>query len=142
MSSKNRQQPPSSQTSAFLVMIVGAVAVLALVGWALSRSFSAPETRVTQPPVANTQPGAATSAPVPASTSAADDAAAHAAVPRISPEDLRQRALRREVTIVDVRDAQSYTGGHIPGSLHIPLSRVEGELSYFPKDKPLVFYCT
>jgi rhodanese-related sulfurtransferase len=55
---------------------------------------------------------------------------------------LKQRIDRGEVTVIDVRDAESYTKGHIPGSLHIPLARVEGEIPYLPKAKPIVFYCT
>lgn len=132
MSSKE----PSTR-NAYIVMIAGGVAVLALVAWALMRSFQAPVTSTL--PVTDTtaqQPPAAT-----ASQPFQQDAA-HAAVPRISVDDLKQRMVRNEVTVIDVRDADAYMDSHIPGALHIPLARVEGEIPYLPKDKPIVTYCT
>jgi hydroxyacylglutathione hydrolase len=46
------------------------------------------------------------------------------------------------VTIIDVRDADSYRDRHIPGAMHIPLAYIQGEIPYLPKDKPIVAYCT
>lgn len=43
---------------------------------------------------------------------------------------------------VDVRDVQSYVGGHIPGALHIPLQYIPGEIQWFPRDKTIIPYCT
>jgi rhodanese-related sulfurtransferase len=61
---------------------------------------------------------------------------------RISAADLKPLVERNEVTIIDVRDIDSYLASHIPGSLHIPLSMIEGEIAYLPKGKPIVTYCT
>jgi hypothetical protein len=65
---------------------------------------------------------------------------AEATVPRITPADLQQR--QASVTLIDVRHADNYTFAHIPGALHIPLSFIEQEAPYLPKDKPIVTYCT
>ena len=46
------------------------------------------------------------------------------------------------MAILDVRDVDAYAASHIPGALQIPLARVEGEIPYLPKDKPLITYCT
>ena len=46
------------------------------------------------------------------------------------------------VTMLDVRDADAYLASHIPGALQIPVARVEGEVPYLPKEKPIVAYCT
>ncbi|MGZ7080955.1 MAG: rhodanese-like domain-containing protein, partial [Thermoanaerobaculia bacterium] len=62
-------------------------------------------------------------------------------VPRIKPQELRDRIARGEVTVIDVRDAQSYLAGHIPGALHIPMTRLDGDVPYLPKDKPIVTSC-
>jgi 3-mercaptopyruvate sulfurtransferase SseA len=121
----------SSPRNAYLVMIAGAIAVLTLVAWALVRSLNAPVHA--QMPVV---PDAA--APLPPHQQVAE----HAAVPRISPEELRQKMTRGEVIVIDVRDADAFFASHIPGALHIPLSTVEGAVSYLPKDKPIVAYCT
>ncbi len=136
MSPKQPHQPPSSSRNAFIVMTVGGLAVLALVAWALTRSLEAPVTSVAPPPVA-------TAAPVPATTPETEvQDPQRAAVPRITVDDLRQKLARSEVTVIDVRDADSYVAGHIPGALHIPLTRIEGEIPYLPKTKPIVTYCT
>jgi hydroxyacylglutathione hydrolase len=62
--------------------------------------------------------------------------------PRISVEEVRQLHERGEVTLIDVRDANAYMAGHIPGALHIPLAFVQGEVSYLPRGKKIVTYCT
>jgi 3-mercaptopyruvate sulfurtransferase SseA len=115
--------------AAIAILAIGGLAVAGLVGWAFYRSMQAPvvHTSIAEP---------AAQEPV------TDTHAEHAAVARITPEDLKQKIDRNEVTVIDVRDASSYTQGHIPKALHIPLARVQGEIPYLPKDKPLVFYCT
>ena len=41
--------------------------------------------------------------------------------------------------LVDVREADEYGSGHVPGAVNIPLS-VIGQITY-PKDTPLFLYC-
>ncbi|MGZ7031893.1 MAG: rhodanese-like domain-containing protein [Thermoanaerobaculia bacterium] len=124
---------PSSRSSPSVmpVMIVGAIIVVALLTWSLRRVATSRNTAPPQP-----------------STTAASTAAAEqpnpelATVPRIKPEELRDKIARNEVTVIDVRDIQSYLSAHIPGALHIPMARLDGEVPYLPKDKPIVTYCT
>ena len=78
--------------------------------------------------------------PVPAPASAQPPPAEVATVPRITPPELQKRL--GTVTVIDVRAADNYTFAHIPGSMHIPLSFIEQEAPYLPKDKPIVTYCT
>jgi len=63
-------------------------------------------------------------------------------VPRITVDELRARMDRGEVAVIDVRDIEAYRASHIPGALHIPLSFIDGEIPYLPRDKTLVAYCT
>jgi len=63
-------------------------------------------------------------------------------MPRISVADLHDRLAKNEVTLIDVRDADAYLEAHIPGAMHIPLARIDGEISYLPKGKQIVTYCT
>jgi len=69
--------------------------------------------------------------------------------PRIAQHDFKQLIARRNVVIVDTRNADAYPQGHIPGALLLPL---EGALtwpeSYEPtvsrliaSRKPVVTYC-
>jgi rhodanese-related sulfurtransferase len=61
---------------------------------------------------------------------------------RISIAELKDALARKAVTVIDVRSMDQYVASHIPGSLHIPVSLIEGEVAYLPKDKPIVTYCS
>jgi hypothetical protein len=126
------KQPRSRNSSSMLpVMIIGAVIVIALLAFSFrrmagSRTESAP-------------------APAPAPQTATVDTAHEgqvAQVARIKPQELRDLIAQNAVTVIDVRDADSYLASHIPGALHIPMARIDGEVPYLPKGKPIVTYCT
>lgn len=78
-------------------------------------------------------------APISPTATAADETAS---APRIDPEELLEHFKAGDVTIIDVRDTDSYLASHIPGALHIELARVQGEVPNLPKAKPIVTYCT
>jgi 3-mercaptopyruvate sulfurtransferase SseA len=105
-----------------LPLIVGALAVVALVGFAVVRSRTL-------------KPAAAAALPA----KAPDELAV---VPRIPLATARQEIDSRAVVVIDVRDADAYVAGHIPGALQIPLMRIEGEVNYLPRAKPILTYCT
>ncbi|MBK5259867.1 MAG: rhodanese-like domain-containing protein [Thermoanaerobaculia bacterium] len=124
------------------VMVAGVILIVALVGWALTRTVEPtpaplPETSVAQSPVPGA-PASATSAP--ASTEPAHTA--NEGVSRIAVADLKAKFDRGEVTVIDVRDSASYQIGHIPGALHIAFASVESQIAFIPKGKPIVTYCT
>ncbi len=145
-------------------MVVGALLVAGLIGWALTRSV---EPTASVPPAAvdasaTTAPAAtdsgvssvpmttaATSNPVSPVTTSFDPSFSApppqdetSVVPRMAVEDLRAKLNRGGVVVVDVRDQSSFERSHIPGALHIPLASIEANLSQLPKDKPIVTYCT
>ena len=41
--------------------------------------------------------------------------------------------------LVDVREAEEFSSGHIPGAVNAPLSRIE--TAALPKNRPLYVYC-
>ena len=45
------------------------------------------------------------------------------------------------VTVLDVRPADEYNAGHIPGALSIPLKELKQHLSDLPRDQEIVAYC-
>jgi rhodanese-related sulfurtransferase len=57
---------------------------------------------------------------------------------RISAPELAERLERRAVSVIDVREPMEYVGGHIAGSLNVPLSRI-GQAD-LPRG-PLVLVC-
>jgi hydroxyacylglutathione hydrolase len=50
-------------------------------------------------------------------------------------------ALKRELTIVDVRGRSEWDEGHVPGALHIPLGYLPERAAEIPKDKPVAVHC-
>jgi rhodanese-related sulfurtransferase len=59
---------------------------------------------------------------------------------------IRPDALRRQQetgttpTVIDVRGAEEYAAGHIPGALYIPEDELPGRLAEIPRDRPVVAY--
>lgn len=50
-------------------------------------------------------------------------------------------AVIQDHCLVDVRAAEEFVSGHIPGSANIPLQEISQRLSEIPKTKPVVVYC-
>lgn len=144
-------------------MIVGSLAIAGLVTWALTRTVepatvpSTPAVELQQPPAATPAPASSTPSltpmpnrtPLPMQTTTAippqftppvhDETSG---VRRVGSEELKALVDRAAVTVIDVRDSISYNQAHIPGAIHIPMARVEGEASRLPKGRPVVAYCT
>lgn len=162
---KERHEPPPSNNSAMAILVVGILLVGGLVAWALTRTVdvapppapeqeapvaiaTAPLTTETAarntPPVTMTSPLPVTNTSTPPATPVAehDNTEQKQAIPRLSAEDLRAKVNRNEVTVIDVRDAESYKTAHIPGALHIQFASLEGMIDTIPKGKQIVLYCT
>ena len=45
------------------------------------------------------------------------------------------------VTLLDVRPAEEYAAGHLPGALNVPIGKLESYLSKLPRRKEVVAYC-
>ncbi len=60
----------------------------------------------------------------------------------ISPRDLQQLVLQRQVTTLDVNSPQSWAAAHVPGAINI--DPVQYGADDLPQDKSsaLVFYCS
>lgn len=127
-----------------IVLVIGGLLVAALVVWALTRTVE-PTTTATldTPPPAVPPVTTQTVTPTTTGTQAPPphDHEAHENIPRMSVEDLRAKLNRNDVTVIDVRDNQSYQRGHIPGALNIPFASTESMLEIIPRGKPIVTYC-
>jgi rhodanese-related sulfurtransferase len=60
------------------------------------------------------------------------------AIPR---EELLRRVREGRVVVVDVRPAEEYRAGHVPGALSIPVDELDRRLSELPAHKEIVAYC-
>jgi rhodanese-related sulfurtransferase len=59
----------------------------------------------------------------------------------IDRKSLLKRVKDGDVTVLDVRPAEEYRTGHIPGALSVPLGKLKQLLSKLPKDHDIVAYC-
>jgi rhodanese-related sulfurtransferase/DNA-binding transcriptional ArsR family regulator len=71
----------------------------------------------------------------------ADYFVARDALEPVSRTELVERAARGEVVILDVRPAEEFAAGHIPGALSVPLDQLEAALSGLPERARIVAYC-
>lgn len=60
---------------------------------------------------------------------------------RVDRNDLLKRVKDGAVTVLDVRPAEEYRTGHIPGAQSVPLAKLKEMLSHLPKDQEIVAYC-
>ncbi len=56
-------------------------------------------------------------------------------------EELLARAKRGLVTVLDVRPAEEFAAGHLPGALNVPIDKLENGLARLPKSREVVAYC-
>jgi len=63
------------------------------------------------------------------------------ALEAVDGEELIRRVRSGEVTIIDVRPAEEYRAGHIPGALSIPLADLKARMQDLPKDREVIAYC-
>ncbi|HZT64201.1 MAG TPA: metalloregulator ArsR/SmtB family transcription factor [Acidimicrobiales bacterium] len=59
----------------------------------------------------------------------------------VSRAELIERAGRGDVVILDVRPAEEFAAGHIPGALSVPLDRLDAALARLPRRAQIVAYC-
>jgi rhodanese-related sulfurtransferase len=59
----------------------------------------------------------------------------------VEADELLRRVKRGEVTVLDVRPAEEYRAGHIPGALSIPVDELKARLKELPKTREVVAYC-
>jgi len=59
----------------------------------------------------------------------------------VSRAELRKRFKEGLVTVLDVRPADEFANGHIPGAINIPVGELKKRLSELPRKPEVVAYC-
>lgn len=59
----------------------------------------------------------------------------------VSREQLLARLLEGDTTVLDVRPAEEFALGHLPGAINIPLPELEQRLSELTSQREIVAYC-
>ena len=63
-------------------------------------------------------------------------------IERVSLEDAIAAYESKTALFVDVRDADSYAQGHIPGAINIPLGQLESRAGELDKNRWIITYCS
>lgn len=79
----------------------------------------------------------------PAPAAAASAPASTVAVAEISAAALRERQASKDAApyVLDVRSAEEYATGHVPGAVNVPHDQVAARIAELPKDREIVLYC-
>lgn len=67
------------------------------------------------------------------------------AVVRVSQDEFAKLHASASALVVDVRDALAFSGGHIPGAIHVPLLDIDrraAEVIKQANDRTIVTYCS
>lgn len=59
----------------------------------------------------------------------------------VTRRELRQRMKAGIVTVLDVRPAEEYALGHVPGAINVPVGDLKRRLADLPRSKEIVAYC-
>ena len=62
-------------------------------------------------------------------------------IPQITAEELATRLPVNGMMLIDVRNDNEWSEGHIPSAVHIPLGRLPERLAEVPADRPIVLQC-
>jgi rhodanese-related sulfurtransferase len=63
-------------------------------------------------------------------------------VPRITIDEVKTLMARKQVVLIDVRDSQSFSEGHIPGAINVPFDHLPNHVDEWKMEKRLlVTYC-
>lgn len=56
-------------------------------------------------------------------------------------KELRRLVREGEVTVVDVRPAEEFAAGHIPGAISIPMADLKRRVRDIPREREVIAYC-
>lgn len=59
----------------------------------------------------------------------------------VSAREVLERAKKGLVVVLDVRPAEEFSAGHLPGAVNIPIHELEKRLRELPKRKEVIAYC-
>ena len=62
-------------------------------------------------------------------------------LPTISPREAAERLSRGQLQLVDVREVSEVAAGAVPAVTHIPLGRLQMDMSRLDRQRPVAFVC-
>ena len=61
--------------------------------------------------------------------------------PYVTPATVKQWQAEGPVTFLDVREADEFAAGHLPGAINVPSDQAVSLAGRLPHDEPIVVYC-
>jgi len=107
-----------------ILILLGALLITGVLVWQAMRSRSTAQN------------------PPPTATQAAQAGLPFPEVSRIAPQDAKQALDEQTALFLDVRDAGSYSKGHIPGAINLPVDEIEARASELDPNQWIITYCT
>jgi 3-mercaptopyruvate sulfurtransferase SseA len=80
--------------------------------------------------------------PTPTTAQAQQENIPYPEISRISIQDSRQALDQKQAVILDVRDSGSFSKGHIPGAINIPLTDLPNRTDELDPNDWIITYCT
>ena len=64
-----------------------------------------------------------------------------ASAQRITPQEYQTDIATQQHMLIDVRTAEEFRSGHIPGAVNIALQVLPERMATLPKEQPIILYC-
>ena len=62
-------------------------------------------------------------------------------IPTLTLDDVAAQLRADRVTVLDVRGEGEWKGGHLPGSLNLPVGSLDERIGEIPRDRPIIVHC-
>jgi hydroxyacylglutathione hydrolase len=62
-------------------------------------------------------------------------------IPTLTLADVAAQLRADDAVVLDVRNEGEWQGGHLPGSLNLPLGSLDRRLREIPRDRPVIVHC-
>lgn len=59
----------------------------------------------------------------------------------LAPAEAQALVSEGKAVLVDVREESEWRSGHVPGAIHLPLSRFAEGVGRLPRDRKVILYC-
>ena len=60
---------------------------------------------------------------------------------RVTPQEYQTNIAKEKHMLVDVRTAEEFRAGHIPGAVNIALQNLPDRMTTLPKEQTIILYC-
>jgi 3-mercaptopyruvate sulfurtransferase SseA len=120
------ERPPMRHAAAAVVILVATVA---------SAQYKTPQAPTQPPTIQSSNPVVQITPAAPAPDQALESAR------RIERDEAIKMVKQKRAMWVDVREADQFAQGHIPGAINIPLSKLPNRWKDLPLKKFLITYC-